>query len=433
MKLNKTYFFDLKSYVCNIRDCKKLFRSSVLLLIILAILCAGCGCSSTPTDKVEGTDEEGARTNIEQQTLNLAKERSIEIATLYKELYANAEKSNSDYYYNQTVIPQSVVDEIENLLIDKGYPVMNSDSKYPSFLENSESLYEFWDKVSKNEDSEQELISIALTGELYYTALHHIDGKKYRDFVGVGWSEDNKPTITTETHTEIMDWELITETDFYYQIIYPPRVPFEDYAFVRLKPMDKTLYDLTEKYISPIGYLSNNMFVSEWNYNDYGHLSFNDLLEFFYRVRNDDFFYEDNFETVREPYFHTYIPAELFEETVLPYFDISLQEFRKRSLYDSEKNVYPWQEICCDNVTDYPSVEPEVVSCKENDDNTITLTVNVRCNDYKTDKLFTHEVVIRELDNGQYQYLSNKITYKSDIELPPDRPRLPEQREENTK
>ena len=167
-----------------------------------------------------------------------------------------------------------------------------------------------------------------------------------------------------------MDWELITETDFYYQIIYPPRVPFEDYAFVRLKPMDKTLYDLTEKYISPIGYLSNNMFVSEWNYNDYGHLSFNDLLEFFYRVRNDDFFYEDNFETVREPYFHTYIPAELFEETVLPYFDISLQEFRKRSLYDSEKNVYPWQEICCDNVTYYPSVEPEVVSCKENDDNT---------------------------------------------------------------
>ena len=129
---------------------------------------------------------------------------------------------------------------------------MNSDSKYPSFLENSESLYEFWDKVSKNEDSEQELISIALTGELYYTALHHIDGKKYRDFVGVGWSEDNKPTITTETHTEIMDWELITETDFYYQIIYPPRVLFEDYAFVRLKPMDKTLYDLTEKYISPI-------------------------------------------------------------------------------------------------------------------------------------------------------------------------------------
>lgn len=178
MKLNKTYFFDLKSYVCNILDCKKLLRSSILLLIILAILCTGCGCSSTPTDKVEGTDEEGTRTNIEQQTLNLAKERSIEIATLYKELYANAEKSNSDYYYNQTVIPQSVVDEIENLLIDKGYPVMNSDSKYPSFLENSESLYEFWDKVSKNEDSEQELISIALTGELYYTALHHIDGKK---------------------------------------------------------------------------------------------------------------------------------------------------------------------------------------------------------------------------------------------------------------
>ena len=178
MKSNKTYFFGYKSYTCNIRGCKKIFRSTVLLLIILAILCTGSGCSTDSKDKAEGSDEQTVGTKIEQQTLDLAKERSIEIATLYKELYVNAEKSNSDYYYNQTVIPQSVVDEIENLLINKGYAVMNSDSKYPTYLENSDSLYKFWDKVSSNEDSDQELISISLTGELYYTALHHIDGKK---------------------------------------------------------------------------------------------------------------------------------------------------------------------------------------------------------------------------------------------------------------
>lgn len=224
---------------------------------------------------------------------------------------------------------------------------------------------------------------------------------------------------------------MINDKDFYYQVVYPPRVPFDDYALVRLAPMDKTLYDLTEKYIAPIGYLSNNMFVSNWTSEDYGNLSFNDLLEFFYKVRNNDYFYARDYESVREPYYYSYIPASLFENTIMPYFDISLQEFRERSLYDSEKGIYPWQEICCDNVTYYPTVEPEVVNYQNNENGTFTLTVNVRCNDYKTDRLFTHEVVIRHLEDGGYQYLSNKITYKSEIELPPNKPRLLPQRTNN--
>lgn len=160
-------------------------------------------------------------------------------------------------------------------------------------------------------------------------------------------------------------------------------------------------------------------------------LSFNDLLEFFYKVRNNDYFYAQDYESVREPYYYSYIPASLFENTIMPYFDISLQEFRERNLYDSEKGIYPWQEICCDNVTYYPTVEQEVVNYQNNENGTFTFTVNVRCNDYKTDRLFTHEVVIRHLEDGGYQYLSNKITYKSEIELPPNKPRLLPQRTNN--
>ena len=428
MKFNNIKNFICKSYICNIKNNNCLISLIALIIIIGALL---AGCNSSPAETPSG-GENTSEAKEETKTVERAKNRSLEIVSLYKDKYINAEKMTSEYYYNQTVISQEAVDEIENLLRDKGYPVMNSDSKYPTYLENAESVYEFWELVSANQNAEQELMTVSVTGEMYYTSLHYTDGKKYRTYIVVGWDENNEPVVTSDSYIEIMDWELINDKEFYYQVVYPPRVPFDDYALVRLAPMDKTLYDLTEKYVAPIGYLSNNMFVSEWNYNDYGHLSFNDLLEFFYRVRNDDFFYEDNFETVREPYFHTYIPAELFEETVLPYFDISLQEFRKRSLYDSEKNVYPWQEVCSENARIYPSVEPEVVKYQENNDGTFTLTINVRCNDYKTDRLFTHEVVIRPLNDGGYQYLSNKITYKSEHELPPNYPRLPPQREKIT-
>ena len=70
----------------------------------------------------------------------------------------------------------------------------------------------------------------------------------------------------------------------------------------------------------------------------------------------------------------------------------------------------------------------EVIKYQDNNDGTITLTVNARCNDFKTPCLFTHEVTIRIINDSEYHYLSNKITYKSEHELPPNRPRLPPQR-----
>ena len=167
------------------------------------------------------------------------------------------------------------------------------------------------------------------------------------------------------------------------------------------------------------------MFVCDWTSDDYGDLAFNDLLEFFYKVKYNAYFNAQDYESIYEPYYHSNIPAELYEKTVFPYFDISLEEFRVRSLYDAEHNTYPWQEICCENVTYYPSVEPEVIRYQDNKDGTFTLTVNALCNDYKTDRLFTHEVIIRPLSDDEYKYLSNHITYRSDFELPPNYPRLP--------
>ena len=88
-----------------------------------------------------------------------------------------------------------------------------------------------------------------------------------------------------------------------------------------------------------------------------------------------------------------------------------------------------WQDENNDNnIINYPSVEPEVIKCKKNPDGTITLTVNVRCTDYKTNCLFTHEVTIKEFNNGTFKYLSNKVTYKSDNPMPSHKPRLSSQK-----
>ena len=262
MKFNNIKNFICKSYICNIKNNNCLISLIALIIIIGALL---AGCNSSPAETPSG-GENTSEAKEETKTVERAKNRSLEIVSLYKDKYINAEKMTSEYYYNQTVISQEAVDEIENLLRDKGYPVMNSDSKYPTYLENAESVYEFWELVSANQNAEQELMTVSVTGEMYYTSLHYTDGKKYRTYIVVGWDENNEPVVTSDSYIEIMDWELINDKEFYYQVVYPPRVPFDDYALVRLAPMDKTLYDLTEKYVAPIGYFCNNMFVSEWNF-----------------------------------------------------------------------------------------------------------------------------------------------------------------------
>ena len=127
-------------------------------------------------------------------------------------------------------------------------------------------------------------------------------------------------------------------------------------------------------------------------------------------------------------YSYIAIPAKLFEDTIFPYFDISMEEFREKALYDAENDIYPWQDISGDNVLYYPSLIPEVTECIEIDESTKKLIVNVMCPDYQTDKLFVHEVTIRVLSDGEYQYIGNQITYKSDIDIPSPQARIPVQR-----
>ena len=132
-----------------------------------------------------------------------------------------------------------------------------------------------------------------------------------------------------------------------------------------------------------------------WETGDYGKLCFNDLLEFLYRIKFNDFLYAKDYPLYTTSYSYSAIPAKLFEDTILPFFDISIDELRERALYDAENDIYPWQDISCGNVLYYPSLVPEVTEYKEVDEHTIKLIVNVACPDYQTDKLFVHEVIIR--------------------------------------
>ena len=101
-----------------------------------------------------------------------------------------------------------------------------------------------------------------------------------------------------------------------------------------------------------------------------------------------------------------------------------MQEFRARALYDAGTDSYPWQALDCSNMQYYPDLIPELTEARENADGTTTLFVNVICPDLHTDRLFTHELTLRIAPDGGFQYLANRLTYRSGIELPSPQPRI---------
>ena len=84
---------------------------------------------------------------------------------------------------------------------------------------------------------------------------------------------------------------------------------------------------------------------------------------------------------------------------------------------------YPWVELSCVTWDYQPVMVPDVTAFQSNDDGTLTLTVEVISAEEGTDQLFTHELTVRPLAGGRFQYVSNRVVsggagrYVSRLEL----------------
>ncbi len=365
--------------------------------------------------RVQTSDKE--KTEIEAEM--------AEIGKLCRVYYLQTEKIPSEYF-GQEKIGQTDIDAMEDILRSAGYCVENSDEAYPAYLENTENLTRFWNDVTKENDAKTAVWSISPDGSVHGRVFQYADGKGYCVYASCEWDDAGFLHLVYLEKKEILFWNM-TETGFIYQDIYFDR-HWNAANRLRLQPVDRGLYEWTEKYIAPVGYYNVNLFLLDWDSSDFGNVCFNDLFAGMYRLEYGDYFYAQNYPHSDVPFSHSMIPADLFETVVFEHFDISPEEFRKRALYDAENDAYPWQDLDCGNILYYPEVIPEVTQVTENDDGTVTLLVNVLCPDKHTDHLFEHEVTMRINPDGSFQYLSNRIVYRSENELPSPQARIEVQR-----
>lgn len=348
----------------------------------------------------------------------------LDIAKLYLDEYALMEKIPAEYPTGSFVLSQAGTDRIEEILINAGYPVIDEQAGYPPYLANPDGLHEFWEKVQSGEAATQTVLHVNRSGGFSQIMFHYLDGVGSYSRTDVALDEKNKPYIMQIENHNIFNWDITPRNVFYYQIYPGGDKHYPDYNTIRLDPPDKLRWDMTVKYVYPICYQAVNVFLCDWSESDYSAVHFNDLFEYLYCGQNGELFNPEEF-TYSNKYDGYSIPADLFEKTILPYFTISLEDFRKLAMYDADTNTYPWRPFYTNDVIWYPAIEPEVISYTDNGNGTMTLHIEVSSTDVKTDCLFAHHLTVRLLDDGKFQYVGNKITYQTEeYGLPPAGSRL---------
>ena len=120
------------------------------------------------------------------------------------------------------------------------------------------------------------------------------------------------------------------------------------------------------------------------------------------------------------------IPAAEFESAVLPFFKLDAQTLRQLADYDAQTDSYPWRQVESNDYAFYLSyytIEPEVTACRTNADGTLALTVEARSTDLGIDCLFSHEVTVRPMEDGGFQFVGNRVLSQTEKGLPYCEPR----------
>ena len=179
-----------------------------------------------------------------------------------------------------------------------------------------------------------------------------------------------------------------------------------EHTALRVLPLDEKCRELNRKYILPVGYEQNNIFLTDWNEEDIGELDFYDIFDNFYPILHGQSvpYVADESLAVGAVY---QIPEEIFENVIMTHFNVNKEALRRETTYNPEKAAYEYRPRGFYEV-EYPDIPyPEVVSYTENQDGTITLIVNAVYPNGNTSMAYSHKTVIRPLEEDCFQYVSN--------------------------
>ena len=382
------------------------FWKSGLAAISFVLILSISGCSDAPPE--ENTVSE---TVIDVQAIQEESEEDAdEIISVCIDLYEKAEEENK-------LADLETIRSIVNRLGENGYPAV--DSRNQVNMTEAEQVLEFCEKVDAQEEAEITILEVSYLGGFVKYDLHTKDGNV--DVVRSYYKYENgnmKREVTGNYQAEYWNYTeegyLMFSGVWFSEELYVLTLSgAEEHTALRVQPLDETYRELSRKYLRPIGFEQNNMFIVDWSEDDFGALNFYDMYDILYPKVNGQYvpYIADDNLAVSAVY---RIPKEEFESVIMKYFNIDSETLQSKTVYYSEDSTYEYKPRGFEEV-EYPEYPySEVVDFTENSDGTITLTANVVFPYAGDSKVYAHEVVVRPLEDGGVQYVSNQIIPSED-------------------
>lgn len=376
------------------------------IAISIMMLLSVSGCSDTHLEDEQVVESEIA---VQDQQQNV-KDNEDEIIEICSQLYKKASEENK-------IADLETVRIIVSQFGENGYPAV--DSRNQINMTEPEKVVEFCEKVDAQEEAEITIIEVSYLGGFVKYDLHTKDGKV--DVVRSYYKYENGDMYREVTGSYQAEYWNYTEDGYlmfsgvwFSEELYVLTLSgAEEHTALRVQPLDETYRELSRKYLLPIGFEQNNMFIVDWSEDDFGDLNFYDMYDLLYPKVNGTYtpYVADDNLGVGAVY---RIPKDDFESVIMAYFNIDSETLQSKTIYYAEDETYEYKPRGFEEV-EYPEYPySEVVGFTKNSDGTLTLTANVVFPYAGDSKVFAHEVVVRPLENGGVQYVSNRIIPSED-------------------
>lgn len=376
------------------------------IAISIMILLSVPGCGDTHLEDEQVVESEIA---VQDQQQNV-KDNEDEIIEICSQLYKKASEENK-------IADLEMIRIIVNQFGENGYPAV--DSRNQIDMTEAEQVEWFCEMVDTQEEAEITIIEVSYLGGFVKYDLETKDGnvdvvRSYYKYENGNMKREVTGSYQAEYWNYTEDGYLMFSGVWFSEELYVLTLSgAEEHTALRVQPLDETYRELSRKYLLPIGFEQNNMFIVDWSEDDFGELNFYDMFDLLYPKvygTNIPYVADDNLG-VGAAY---QIPKDDFERVILPYFDIDSETLQSKTIYNAEDKTYEYKPRGFEEV-EYPEYPySEVIGFTENGDGTLTLTANVVFPYVGDSKVYAHEVVVRPLENGGVQYVFNRIIPSED-------------------
>ena len=376
------------------------------IAISIMMLLSVSGCSDTHLEDEQVVESEIA---VQDQQQNV-KDNEDEIIEICSQLYKKASEENK-------IADLETVRIIVNQFGENGYPAV--DSRNQIDMTEAEQVEWFCEMVDTQEEAEITIIEVSYLGGFVKYDLETKDGnvdvvRSYYKYENGNMKREVTGSYQTEYWNYTEDGYLMFSGVWFSEELYVLTLSgAEEHTALRVQTLDETYRELSRKYLLPIGFEQNNMFIVDWSEDDFGDLNFYDMYELLYPKVNGTYtpYVADDNLGVGAVY---RILKDDFESVIMAYFNIDSETLQSKTIYYAEDETYEYKPRGFEEV-EYPEYPySEVVGFTENSDGTLTLTANVVFPYAGDSKVYAHEVVVRPLENGSVQYVSNRIIPSED-------------------